>query len=48
MARMEGGEGEGGGSYGDLAWTTVRQRPLGKPRGRCQDNIKMDLNVTGL
>ena len=36
-------EGERRGVYRILVWKPEGKRPLGRPRGRCEDNIKMDL-----
>jgi hypothetical protein len=33
----------GGGVHGVLVWRTEGKRPLGRPRRRWEDNIKMDL-----
>jgi len=35
--------GERRGVYRILVWKPEGKRPLGRPRGRCEDNIKMDL-----
>jgi hypothetical protein len=40
-------DGEGRGVYRVLAGKPERKRPLGIPRGRWQDNIKMDLQEVG-
>jgi hypothetical protein len=40
--------GEGRGIYGVLVGKPEGQRPLGKPRCRWEDNIKMDLQEVGL
>ena len=34
-------------AYRGLCWGSRRERPLGRPRRRCEDNIKMDLQVVG-
>jgi len=39
VTRTGGGEGFG--------WETWRRRPLGRPRCRCHDNIRMDLQEVG-
>ena len=43
VARM----GEGIGVYRVLVWKPERMRPLGRPRRRWEDNIKMDLREVG-
>ena len=43
VARM----GEGRGVYGVLVGKVERRRPLGRPRRRWEDNIKMDLQEVG-
>ena len=43
VARM----GERRGKYGVLVGTPEEQRPLGRPRRRWEDNIKMDLQEGG-
>ena len=43
MARME----EGRGIHKVLVGKTEGKRPLGRPRRRCEDNIKMDLQEVG-
>ena len=43
MARIE----EGGGVHKVMAEKPEGKRPLGRPRRRCEDNIKMDLQVVG-
>ena len=43
MARM----GEGRGMYRFLVWKPEGKRPLGRPRHRWEDNIKMDLQEVG-
>ena len=43
MARM----GERRGVYGILVGKPEGKRPLGRPRRRCKDNIKMDLQEVG-
>ena len=43
MARME----EGRGVHKVLVGKPERKRPLGRPRGRWEDNIKMDLQEMG-
>ena len=43
MARM----GEGRGVYRVLVGKLERKRSLGRPRRRCEDNIKMDLQEVG-
>jgi hypothetical protein len=35
--------GERRGVYGVLVWKPEGKRPLGRPRHRCEDNIKIDL-----
>ena len=44
MARM----GEGRGVYRVLVGKPERKRPLGKPRRRWEDSIRMDLQEVGL
>ena len=39
--------GEGRGLYRDLVVKPVGKRPLGRPRRRWEDNIKMDLQEVG-
>jgi len=39
--------GERRGKYGVLVGTPEEQRPLGRPRRRWEDNIKMDLQEGG-
>jgi hypothetical protein len=39
--------GEKRGVYRVLVGTPEGKRPLGRPRHRCQDNIKMDLQQVG-
>ena len=43
MARME----EGRGVHTVLVWKPEGKRPLGRPRRRWEDNIKMDLQEVG-
>ena len=43
MARM----GEGRGVHRFLVGKPEGKRPLGRPRRRCEDNIKMDLREVG-
>ena len=43
MARM----GEGRGQHRVLVWKPEGKRPLGRPRHRWEDNIKMDLQEVG-
>ena len=43
MARME----EGREVHRVLVWKPERKRPLGRPRHRWEDNIKMDLQEVG-
>jgi len=43
VARM----GEGRGMYRFLVWKPEGKRPLGRPRHRWEDNIKMDLQEVG-
>ena len=38
---------EGTGVYKVLMGKPERKRPLGRPRRRCEDNIKMDLEEVG-
>jgi hypothetical protein len=40
--------GEGRGVYGVLVGRTKGKRPLGRPRCRWEDNIKMDLREIGI
>jgi hypothetical protein len=44
VARM----GEGGGAYRILVGKPEGKRPLGRPRHRWEDNIKMDLGEIGI
>jgi hypothetical protein len=44
VARM----GEGRGAYRALVGRPVGKRPLGRPRRRWEDNIKMDLSEIGI
>jgi hypothetical protein len=44
VARM----GEGRGVYRVLVWRREDKRPLGRPRRRWEDNIKMDLREIGI
>jgi hypothetical protein len=44
VARME----DGRGVYGVLVRMPEGKRPLGRPRRRWEDNIKMDLRETGI
>jgi hypothetical protein len=44
VARM----GDGRGVYRVLVGRTERKRPLGRPRRRWEDNIKMDLREIGI
>ena len=39
--------GEGRGVHRVLVWTPEGKRPLGRPRHRWEDNIKMDLQEVG-
>ena len=39
--------GEGRGVYMVLVGKSEGKRPLGRPRHRCEDNIKMDLQEVG-
>jgi hypothetical protein len=39
--------GERRGAYRALVWRTEGRRPLGRPRRRWEDNIKMDLREVG-
>jgi hypothetical protein len=39
--------GERRGAYRALVWKPEGRRPLGRPRRRWEDNIKMDLRVVG-
>jgi hypothetical protein len=39
--------GERRGAYRALVEKPERRRPLGRPRRRCEDNIKMDLQEVG-
>jgi hypothetical protein len=39
--------GEGRGAYRILVGRPEVRRPLGRPRCRCEDNIKMDLQEVG-
>jgi len=47
MSRAFGTYGEGRGMYRVLVWKPEGKRPLGRPRCRCEDNIKMDLQEMG-
>jgi len=38
---------EGRGVYRVLVWKPKRRRPLGRPRHRWEDNIKVDLQEVG-
>jgi hypothetical protein len=40
--------GEGRGVYEVLVWRPEGKRPLGRPRRRWEDNIKMDLREIGI
>jgi hypothetical protein len=40
--------GEGRGVYRVLVWRPEGKRPLGRPRRRWEDNIKMDLREIGI
>jgi hypothetical protein len=40
-------DGEGRGMYRDLVGKPEGKRPLGRPRHRWEDNIKMDLQEVG-
>jgi hypothetical protein len=40
--------GEGRDVYRVLVWRPEGKRPLGRPRRRREDNIKMDLRETGI
>jgi hypothetical protein len=44
VARM----GEGRGVYGVLVGRPEGNRPLGRPKRRCEDDIKMDLREMGI
>ena len=44
VARIE----EGRGDYRILAGKPTGKRPLGRPRRRCEDNIRMDLKEIGI
>jgi hypothetical protein len=44
VARM----GEGRGVYRVLVWKPEGRRPLGRPRSRWEDNIKLDLREIGI
>jgi hypothetical protein len=44
VARM----GEGSGVCRGLVGRTEGKRPLGRPRHRCEDNIKLDLKEIGI
>jgi hypothetical protein len=39
--------GEKGNAYKTLVGKPEEKRPLGRPRRRCEDNIKMDLRKVG-
>jgi hypothetical protein len=47
MGRHVTGMGEKRGSYRILVGRPEGRRPLGRPRGRREDNIKMDLQEVG-
>jgi hypothetical protein len=47
MCKYCGGNVIGNGSYRILVGRLERRRPLGRPRRRCEDNIKMDLQDMG-
>jgi hypothetical protein len=40
--------GEGRGVYRVLIGRPEEKRPLGRPRRRCEDNIKLDLGEIGI
>jgi hypothetical protein len=42
-----GAHGGGEGCIQHFGWTPEGRRPLGRPRRRWEDNIKMDLRETG-
>ena len=44
MARME----EGGSAFKILTGKPTRKRPLGRPRRRWEDNIRMNLEEIGI
>ena len=44
VARME----EGRSTFKILTGTPAEKRPLGRPRRRCEDNIRMDLKEIGI
>ena len=43
VSRME----EGKSAFKILTVTPIGKRPSGRPRRRCEDNIKMDLTILG-
>jgi hypothetical protein len=43
-----GTHGEGRGTYGVLIGRPERKRPLGRPRRRWENNIKMDIREIGI
>jgi len=43
-----GTHGEGRGAYRVLFWRSDGKRPLGRPRRRWEDNIKMDFKEMGI
>jgi hypothetical protein len=47
MGRTCGTYGERIGAYRALVEKLEGRRPLGRPRHRCEDNIKMDLREVG-
>jgi hypothetical protein len=47
MGRACSTHGEKRNSYRVLVGKPERKRPLGRPRNRMEDNIKMDLRVIG-
>jgi hypothetical protein len=48
VGRTCGTHGEGRGIYRVLVGRAEDKRPLGRPRRRWEDNIKMDLTETGI
>jgi len=47
VGRTCGMHGEGKGVYRILVWRPEGKRPLGSPRRRWDNNIKMDLRIDG-
>ena len=47
VSTFRAGMGEGRGVHRVLVWRSEGKRPLGRPRRRWEDNIKMDLQEVG-